>query len=85
MAEEDIELTEDEIGATRLALRVFCGLLLEIESEDAGDLEEYDRWQETYKEQAGIDPDCSLNELLVSALRKFKEEETDSGEQNEAS
>ncbi|KKK68924.1 hypothetical protein LCGC14_2939200 [marine sediment metagenome] len=69
MAEEDIELTEDEIGATRLALRVFCGLLLDIKNyRDAENLEEYARWQETYKEQAGIDPDCNLNELLVSAL-----------------
>ena len=83
--EEDIELTEDEIGATKLALMVLCGILADIvEGEDATE-EESARWQESCKEMVGLDPACDLGDLLLSALGKFKEEDTDCGEQNEAS
>jgi len=81
MAAEDIELSEDEIAATRLALLVFTGLLSDIRIDEPGEVED---WEETCKENAGLDPDCNLEELLISALRKFKEEDTDHGEQNEA-
>ncbi len=79
MAEEDIELTENEIGATRLALMVFVGLLSDLRDDEP---EGVASWEETCKEQVSLDSDCNLGELLMSALRKFKEEETDSGEQN---
>ena len=82
--EEDIELTEDEISATRLALMVLCGLLEDLDDQNTASEEDFVRWQENCKEQVGIDPDCDLNDLLLSALRKFKEEDTDHEEQNEA-
>jgi hypothetical protein len=81
--EEDIELTEEEIGATRLALMVLCGLLEDLDDGDVASEEDFDRWQDNCKEQVGLDVDCDLPELLLSALRKFREEETDHGEQNQ--
>ena len=83
--EEDIELTEDEISATRLALMVLCGLLEDLDDENTASEEDFEQWQENCKEMVGIDPDCSLNDLLLSALTKFKEEDTEHEEQNEAS
>ncbi len=83
--EEDIELTEDEIGATKLALMVLCGLLDDLADGELAVDGDYDRWQKACKEMVGLDPACDLDDLLLSALGKFKEEDTDCGEQNEAS
>lgn len=83
--EEDIELTEDEIGATRLALMVLCGLLEDLDEGGVAAEEDFERWQDDCKSQVGLEIDCNLPELLLSALRKFKEEDSDHGEQNEAS
>ena len=83
--EEDIELTEDEISATRLALMVLCGLLEDLDDENTASEEDFERWQDMVKEQVGLEIDCNLPELLLSALRKFKEEDTEHEEQNEAS
>ncbi|KKK65917.1 hypothetical protein LCGC14_2969320 [marine sediment metagenome] len=83
--EEDIELTEDEISATRLALMVLCGLLEDLDDGDVAGEEDFERWQDMVKEQVGLEIDCNLPELLLSALRKFREEDTEHEEQNEAS
>lgn len=83
--EEDIELTEDEIGATRLALMVFSGLLEDLDGDMNVESEEnFERWQDDCKLQVGLETDCNLQELLVSALIKFREEDTEHVEQNEA-
>ena len=82
--EEDIELTEDEISATRLALMVLCGLLEDLDDQNTASEEDFEQWQENCKAEVGIDPDCNLNDLLLSALRKFKEEDTEHEEQKEA-
>ena len=82
--EEDIELTEDEIGATRLALMVLCGLLEDLDDQNDASEEDFERWQDACKEQVGLEIDCNLPELLLSALRKFKEEDTEHEEQKEA-
>lgn len=72
--EEDIELDENEIAVTRLALLVLAGLLDDIRVDEPGEVES---WEEGVKEQVGLDEDCNLGETLVSALRKFREEDTD--------
>ena len=81
--EEDIELNEDEIAATRLALMVLCGLIEDLDDDDVASEEDFDGWQDNCKEQVGLDSDCDLAALLLSALTKFREEETDHGEQNQ--
>ncbi len=82
--EEDIELTEDEIGATKLALMVLCGLLEDLADDGIAADENFEQWQDNCKEQVGLETDCNLQELLVSALIKFREEDTEHVEQNEA-
>jgi hypothetical protein len=71
--EEDIELTEEEISVTRLSLLVFIGLLNDVLLEEDS-IESFEEWEETCKEQVGLDSDSDLTGLLHSALKKFREE-----------
>jgi hypothetical protein len=83
--EEDIELTEEEIAATRLALMVLCGLIEDLDDDDIASEEDFNGWQDSCKEQVGLDVDCDLAELLLSALQKFREETEYGDQEQEAS
>ena len=72
--EEDIELTEDEISAVKMSLRVFVGLLIDVNQEAREEGEEVGRLEDSIKITAGIDEEVSLADLCLSALRKFGEE-----------
>ncbi len=78
--EDDIELDENEIAVTRLALICLAGLLGDVREEDP---EEISDWEDSIKEQVGLDEDCNLEELIMSALRKFREEDMGHEEQNQ--
>jgi len=80
--EEDIELTEDEISATRLSLLVLAGLLADVRREEP---ESFDEWVEGCQELVGLDEDSNLDELILSALKKFREETENGDQEQEAS
>lgn len=74
--EEDIELTDDEIIASKVALRVLIGMMMDMVRNGEG--EQAQKLSEDIRDSSGMsDPDADLMQLCFSALRKFGEDPLD--------